>query len=181
MSGTNTALGSRFADRPAFPARLVLAAVACAAACAPRAGVPSRGVPTLPPGHVAPAPPAAIPADANFVLRLSEAVGTPEEDVGSYVKVVIDGEEAGQVAMGPKSQERLWGVRLPPGNHLFRFEYSVLSLAGPWVPLDAQWQPAERFIRVEDKFRVKVSLKFYDGARRHQLEIARAGLGVIPK
>jgi hypothetical protein len=148
-------------------------ALGLAAACAPRAGVPSR--PPLPPGHVEAAPPAPIPADANFLLTLGEAVGSPEADVGSYAKVIIDSEAAGQVQIGPKSQERRWGVRLPPGNHLFRFEYWVLPPAGDWAPLDAQWQPAERFIRVEEGSRIAVSLKFYDGARQHKLEIAREG------
>ena len=62
-----------------------LLAVVCAAllaACnAGRTPVLRGQTPVAPPP---PPPPAAVPDDANFVLKLTEAVGTPEEDIPSY-------------------------------------------------------------------------------------------------
>lgn len=125
------------------------------------------------PGHVRPAPSAAIPADANFVLAVSEAIASLEEDTASYTKIFIDGQPAGETAVGPRSQERRWGRRLEAGNHLFRFEYQVLPSTGDWTALDAQWQPTERFIRIEGGARTSAALKFYEGARRHDLRVSR--------
>ena len=130
----------------------------------------------LVPGHVALAPELAMSADANFVLTVSEAVGTPEEDTASYTQIVIDGRPAGRVPIGPRSQQRKWGARLEIGNHLFRFEQWRLPPAGDWGPLDAQWQPNERFIRVERGARTSVVLKFYEGGRKHEEQIAREPL-----
>lgn len=117
-----------------------------------------------------------VPADANFVLSLSEAAASVEEDTPSYAKIFVDGQPAGETAVGPKSRERRWGLRLDSGNRLFRFEYWVLPSSGPWAALDAQWQPTERFIRVVEGERAVVSLKFYDGARRHDFQISREPL-----
>lgn len=136
------------------------------------------GFKARPPGRPGPAvdlprPAPAIPSDANFVLSVSEAVAGPEEDIPAYLKVTVDGNRAGETPSGPKSQEKKWGARLPPGNHLFGFEYWVASSSGAWTMLDSQWQPVERFIRIEGETRTSVSLKFYEGARRHDARISR--------
>lgn len=123
------------------------------------------------PAHGRPA--AAIAPDANFILQISEAVASREEDTASFTKIFIDGTLAGETEVGPRSQERLWGRRLDAGNHLFRFEYQILPGTGEWAALDAQWQPTERFIRVERGGRTRADLKFYDGARRHELRLSR--------
>ena len=129
------------------------------------------------PGRAKPAPAPVIPADANIILTVSEAVASLEEDTASYTKVFVDGEPAGETSVGPRSQERQWGRRLEPGNHLFRFEYQVLPSTGDWTPLEAQWQPTERFVRIEGGAKTLVALKFYDGARRHDLQISREPAG----
>lgn len=150
--------------RRALPALAVaLAAAGCAA----------PAVRPLLPGHVPPAPEVELPKAANVEVSVVEAVPGPEEDTGSYAVVYVGGREAGRVPVGPRSQERRWGFTLPPGNHLFRFEYWVLPPAGDWTRLDEQWQPPERFIRVDEKSRVAVSLKFVDGGRRHSLQVSR--------
>lgn len=123
-----------------------------------------------------PAAGAAIPGDANAVVAVSEAVADPSLDAESYLKISIDGKEAGQTPIAAKSSEKKWGARLPGGNHLFRFEYWVLIStggAGQWSALASQWQPIERFVRVDDKERVLVALKFFDGARKHSYQIFR--------
>ena len=119
---------------------------------------------------------AAVPGDANFVVAVSQAVADPGEEAVSYLKVSIDGKGAGQTPAGAKSSEKKWGAHLPAGNHLFRFEYWVSTStggAGPWSPINAQWQPTERFIRIEDKERLTVTLKFHDGGRKHSYQISR--------
>lgn len=121
-----------------------------------------------------------IPPDANFVLSAAEAVATAEEDQSAFVKIFIDGKEAGQTAIAPKSKEKKWGQVLPAGNHLFRFEEWVLPLPGEWTPLREGWQPPERFIRIESGLETYVALKFYDGGRQHTLEIVRQPLSAKP-
>ena len=118
-------------------------------------------------------PPVVIPADANFLLMVSEAIASPEDDVLSYTKVFIDGQPAGQTPIAAKSKEKAWGDVLAAGNHLFRFEGWVLPLPGEWTPLAAQWQPPERFIRIEPGQHTGVALKFFDAGRRHSLRITR--------
>lgn len=151
-------------------AALALAA-ALLAACggaAPLVG-PAPGAPAVPAPEI-PAPPP-IPKDANVVLTVSEAVPGPDQDTAAYVKVFVDGKEAGQTAIGPKSQDKQWGAALEPGNHLFRFELWTLPLPGEWSPLSVQWQPPERFIRVMPGARTLIFLKFQDGGRRHTLKL----------
>lgn len=127
---------------------------------------------TLPAMNVVPNEPAKpIPADANFVLLVSEAVGSPAEDLGSYTKVFVDGKPAGQTQMSAKSFQKRWGAKLEPGNHPMRFEKWNLPVLGDWVALDAQWQPNERFIRVRPDARTIARLKFYDGGHGYSLDI----------
>ena len=129
--------------------------------------------PIIGPPEIPPDAPVAIPADANFVLTVSEAVADAEADVAAYTKIFIDGKEAGRTAIAPKSKERSWGQALPAGNHLFRFEHWLLPIPGEWTPLDARWQPPERFMRVEASARTVAVLKFFDGGRRQSLQVLR--------
>jgi hypothetical protein len=122
-------------------------------------------------------PPATISSSANFVLIVSEAVGNPDEDLGSYTKVFLDGQEFARTPVGPMSEEKRWGAKLDVGNHLFRFEKWDLPMVGDWGLMDAQWQPPERFIRVEPGQRTVVRLKFFDTGRGHSLQIARDPMG----
>ncbi|HBL16200.1 MAG: hypothetical protein A2X36_11460 [Elusimicrobia bacterium GWA2_69_24] len=126
----------------------------------------------LPP-PVLPTPPVPVPADANLVLSVSEAISGSEEDVLSQTRVFIDGAAAGETHIGPKSAEKRWGLKLAPGNHLFRFEQWVFLPPLSWAPLGADWQPRERFIRVEGASRTVISLRFFDGDRRHSLQSSR--------
>jgi hypothetical protein len=114
-----------------------------------------------------------VPADANFMLVVSEAVGTPEEDIPSYVKVFVDGQPAGQTPIDAKSKEKKWGDKLRPGNRLFRFEQWIQPFQGEWTPLAAQWQPPERFIRIEANQRAMITMKFLDGGRRFTSQLSR--------
>ena len=146
---------------------LVMAA-ACLAGCA---GGQSGAGPRAP--AVAPF---VLPSNANFTVSVSESVNGPEEDSPSYLRIFIDGQPAGQTTVSPRSQEKKWGGALPPGNHLFRFEKWDVPPGAPAAPLDSQWQPPERFIRVEPGVRAAAALKFYEGSHKHSLEIAREPL-----
>ena len=153
---------------------LAVAVLGGCRASSPIAGKPAA--PAAPPERGAAvvfAQPPPIPADANALVTFSEAVAAPEDDIPAYAKVFIDGKLVGQTAIGPKSAPKAWGQVLEPGNHLFRFEAWLLPLPGEWAPLSVQWQPPERFIRVEPGRRTLVSLKLFDGGRRHSLEITR--------
>ncbi|MDE2237057.1 MAG: hypothetical protein KGK30_04140 [Elusimicrobia bacterium] len=114
------------------------------------------------------------------MLTASDAVASAAQDEDCYLAVFVDGKAAGQTAVALKSKEKAWGEVLPVGNHLFRFEEWVKPPSGQWTPLPADWQPTERFIRVEPGLRTVVSLKFYDAGRRHSLEISRFPLTVLP-
>ena len=152
--------------RPAALAAVLLSLCGCGAHVTPIIGPP-------------PQPPVqafVIPAEATFILTVSEAVGNPDEDLPSFVKVFVDGREAGRTATEPKSKERRWGEAVAPGNHLFRFEVWVQPTVGEPAPVRADWQPPERFIRVEPGQRTLVSLKFVDGGRRHALQTQREPL-----
>ncbi|OGR87288.1 MAG: hypothetical protein A3J74_11300 [Elusimicrobia bacterium RIFCSPHIGHO2_02_FULL_57_9] len=123
-----------------------------------------------------------VPKDANFVLSVSEAVLSPEEDTSSYATISVGGRSAGRTPAGPRSSDKKWGARFAPGNHLFRFEYWIAasSASEHWSPLNAQWQPIERFVRVNDRERLTVTLKFHDGARKHSYQISRDPVSAIP-
>lgn len=167
MSATSTACASRSARAVA-----ALAAAAALAGCAgARVEKTQAGPPKAPPP-----PPFVAPASANVELVVAEAVAGPEEDVASFTKVFIDGQLVGQTAVGQKSQERRWAGRVPGGNRLFRFEQWYLPHVGDWAALDAQWQPPERFVRVDDAARTTIALKFSEGARRYELNVSRQQL-----
>jgi hypothetical protein len=156
---------------------LAVAAAAVLGGCrgaAPIVGRPAAPAPeTERAAEAAIAQPPPIPADANVLLTVTEAVAAPEHDLPAYVKVFVDQKPAGQTAIGPKSAPKSWGAVLEPGNHLFRFEGWMLPLPGEWTPLAVQWQPPERFIRVEAGRRTLVSLKFIDGGRRSSIQVWR--------
>lgn len=161
---------------------MILASLLCA--CAPSAstrvsvgGTPATVIPTAKPAvPVAPPAPPPMPQNANFLLVVSEAVDSAADDLGSYTRVYVDGKPAGETPVAPKSQEKEWGALLPAGNHLFRFEKWNLPSTGDWAMLDPQWQPVERFIRVEPGQKTIVSLKFYDGGTKNDLRVVRQPL-----
>ncbi len=122
---------------------------------------------------VLPTPPVPVPEDADFVLAVVDAIASSEEDVLSQAKVFMDGKPLGETHIGPKSAEKRWGMRLEPGNHLFRFEQWVFTAPASWGPLDSAWQPRERFVRIEEGSRAVLSLRFSEGGRRHTVQFAR--------
>ncbi|MBI5211054.1 MAG: hypothetical protein HY927_13875 [Elusimicrobia bacterium] len=116
--------------------------------------------------------PKSVP-EANFELATFEVVENPEEDTVSFVKVFVDGEAAGQTQAGPKSSEKRWQSRLTAGNRLVRLEAWAVSPSGEAQLAAGDIQPRERFVRVEEGQRTKVSLKFYDKGRKNSLQVAR--------
>ncbi len=162
---------------------LFLAAALAAAACS--APQTRTSVPPTAPGASLPSakpvipvtPPVAIPQDANFEVQVDEVVDSAEDDIASYTKVYVDNAPAGQTQIDAKSKQKKWVARLAPGNHLFRFEKWNLPPTGDWQMLDPQWQPPERFIRVDEGQKTTVALRFYDGGRKFDLGITRAPLG----
>lgn len=142
--------------------RLLLVAPFLLASCAPRAVVVADQPPVAP--------------DANFVLVVEEAVNGPEEDHLAYVLVTVDGVLAGKTAQLPRSRRKEWGLKVEPGNRLFRFDLWHLDPGGDWRPLDSQWQPRERFYRVEPGQRTVVTLRFNDGSRKHEATVRREPL-----
>jgi len=161
--------------------RLLLASAAALALAACHAKPPTAvkqplvtpliGTPPNPPIE-----PVVIPVTANFLLTANEAVASADQDLPSFFKVYVDNKEAGQTEIAPKSKEKKWGAELALGNHLFRFQAWVLPTPGEWTPLAEGWQPPERFIRVEPGLKTLVTLKLYDGGRRHSLQIDRQPL-----
>lgn len=111
------------------------------------------------------------PAQANFELIVREVVATPEEDEPVYAEVFVDGLPAGRAGPGPRSKEKIWRSNLEEGNRLLRFELWHSSAVPAAWPAD--YQPRERFIRVEPGFKTKVDLKFYDRSRQYDLDISR--------
>lgn len=160
---------------PARPPAALLpqaAAPAAAAVAEPPASEPPA--PALPAVEATPA--VAVPKEANLTLSVSETIAGPEEETLSQTKVYVDGQPAGETHIGPKSQPKTWGARLSPGNHLFRFEQWALSKDNEWAALPAEWQPRERFVRVDEKTRAVVGLRFYEAGRRHNVQTSREAL-----
>ncbi|MEK9144244.1 MAG: hypothetical protein AAB339_01390, partial [Elusimicrobiota bacterium] len=122
---------------------------------------------------VLPTPPLPVPEDADFVLAVVDSISSSEEDILSQTKAFMDGKPIGETHIGPKSAEKRWGMRLEPGNHLFRFEQWVFTPPAAWGPLDPAWQPRERFIRIEEGSRAVLTLRFSEGGRRHIVQFAR--------
>lgn len=114
-----------------------------------------------------------IPADANVIVSMAEAVAGPEEDRPTYLKVFIDGREAGQTEIGPRSAPKRWGARLEPGNKLLRLEKWEEPQPGQWFPLQPAWQPQERFVRVDAATRAAVTVRFTENGRRHSFQVSR--------
>ncbi len=114
--------------------------------------------------------------DSNFILTVYEVVETPEEDVLSYTRVYIDGHLAGQTTAGPKSSHKNWETKLEIGNHLVHLErWAAVGSIEP-VKLSEEFQPRERFIRVETGKRTMVWIKFFDRGRKHIPKIIRESL-----
>lgn len=149
---------------------------ACKTAPTVPPATPAASLPTAKP-VIPVTPPVVIPDDANFVLQVDEVVGSAEDDIASYTKVYVDNASAGQTEINAKSKSKKWGAKLAPGNHLFRFEKWNLPPTGDWQMLDPQWQPPERFIRVEDGQKTTVTVRFYDNGRKFDLQSARKPLG----
>ncbi|MBI5882586.1 MAG: hypothetical protein HZB91_05730 [Elusimicrobia bacterium] len=143
----------------------LLAALALLASCAQQQVV-------RPPAAAAPK----AVVDANFELTASEVVESAEADTVGFVKVFVDNELAGQTQAGPRSSERRWQGKLAPGNRLLRFEAWNMSPAGEPEAAAEEFQPRERFVRVEEGFRTKVLLKFSDGGRKNSLQASREPL-----
>lgn len=147
-----------------FPLVAVLLAAACVG---PRGPVVS----------VAPAPPVRHGPpevkDPNLILVVSESVPNPDDDGVSFTKVFVDGKEAGQTAVGRKSEERTLRLKLPLGNEPVRLEHWVLPGVGEWTRLDDSLQPRERFVRIEAGSVARLELRFSDGEGANTLTVTR--------
>ncbi|MFA6319011.1 MAG: hypothetical protein WC943_16495 [Elusimicrobiota bacterium] len=123
----------------------------------------------------APVPPQAVVA-ANFEVTAVEVVESAEADAVGFVKVYVDNELAGQTQAGPRSSERKWQGSLAPGNRLLRFEAWTAGPLGEPEPMPEEFQPRERFVRVEEGSLTKVLLRFTDGGRKSVLQVGREPL-----
>ena len=117
--------------------------------------------------------PTAAPPDPNASVAVYEVVEKPEDEAAAFLKVYVDGELAGQTATGPKSQEKSWNGRLAPGNRLFKLEYWTLAGLSDWKRLEDDFQPRERFIRLEEGAKTKILIKFFDQGRKNAVTTAR--------
>jgi|GEM_PF-1785367 len=157
--------------------RLLPVLLAFAAACAaPRAVTPTAApapapVPARPPKPLFSETPEVN--DPNFVLVVSEAVQDPSDDGVSYTKVFVDGREVGRTEVGKKSEEHVLKLKLPLGNQPIRLEHWVLPAVGDWTRLDDEFQPRERFVRVEDGTVVRLELHFSEGEGSNTLALTR--------
>ena len=148
-----------------------IAALILLFSCAPprRPGPPS---PSRTARRVRPEP--AEVKDPNFILVVSELVPNPEDDGVSFTKVFVDGKEAGQTAVGRKSEERALRLKLPLGNAPVRFEHWVLPEVGEWTRLDDALQPRERFVRVQEGTVARLELRFAEGEASNTVSLSRA-------
>lgn len=124
--------------------------------------------------------PTAIPVpkiDSNFTLTVYEVVENPEDEADAYAKIFVDGIEAGKTPPGPKSSEKKWESVLPVGNRLIRFEYWTLAKEGDWTRIADEFQPRERFFRVEEGLKTQVTLKFSEKGRNNAVSSSREPRG----
>jgi hypothetical protein len=156
--------------------RLISVALLLAAACAaPRAAGPAAKAAAPVPAR--PSKPLFVETpevkDPNFVLVVTEAVPDPSDDGISYTKVFVDDREVGRTEVGRKSEEHVLKLKLPLGNQPIRLEQWVLPGIGDWTRLGDEFQPRERFVRVEDGTVVRVELHFSEGEGSNTLALTR--------
>jgi len=167
-----------------MPAAALLAlALGCAHAPAALKAVPPPAAasgPAAPPaapsaGEETGSPPrAALPsAPPNFELSSYEVVEKEESDALAMVRVFVGGSLAGQTETAPLSKEKRWTGRLQPGNRPLRFERWVLRGTGPWAKAEDDFQPRERFYRIDDRSLIVVQLKFFDSGRQYVIQTTR--------
>ena len=135
--------------------RTSILAVLIAAACV---GPRQAGFPATQP----PPPPLAVVEveDPNLEVVVVEAVPNADEEGVTFTKVFADGKEAGQTAVGPRSQEKHARLRVPAGNQPVRLEHWFLPPVGEWTRLPEEQQPRERFVRIEDGTIARLTLRY---------------------
>lgn len=117
------------------------------------------------PEPLPPPPPVAVTEvkDPNFEAVVIEAVPNAEDEGVTFTKIFIDGKEAGQTAVGPRSQEKRVRLKAPAGNQPVRLEHWLLPPIGEWTRLPDEQQPRERFVRIEDGTIAQVTLRYGPG------------------
>ena len=138
---------------------LLALALAAAAACGP----PKESRKASPP----PTP------EANLIIIVNEVVQNEQEDGFVFTLVYLNGTLRGQTDVGAKSSQRSWETWLAPGNYLLRLEQWAVPQEGEPSVLARDFQPRERFVKVEGGKLTEVRLKFFDRGRRNSLKIAR--------
>lgn len=109
----------------------------------------------------------------NFILLVSEAVPSPDQDGGSFTAAFVDGARVGKTGTGRKSEEHSLKLKLPIGNQPVRLEHWILTSSGEWTRLADELQPRERFVRIEDGTIARLWLRFSECASSHQLTLGR--------
>lgn len=156
--------------------RLALALLLLAACGAPRPR-PGPGAPAAP-GAADPrqAVGGVSPAECNFQLLVDETILDPAQEGESYTVVLVDGVEAGRTAMGPRGTQKRLLLKLPLGNRPLHLEHWVRSPRSEFGPVSPDFQPRERFVRVESGFVTRAFLR-YNASGAPQLVIQREPKG----
>lgn len=119
-------------------------------------------------------PPSSHPEvkNPNFETIVIEAVPNADEEGVSFTMIFVDGKQAGQTEVGPRSQEKHVRLKLPAGNLPIRLEHWFLPPVGEWTLLPDAQQPRERFVRIEEGSITRLTLR-YDPAGRPTLSLSR--------
>lgn len=111
--------------------------------------------------------------ELNIEVVEYEVVQDPKQEGISATCIYLGGELLGQTAAGLRSREKIWEGRLPPGNHLLKFQRWFFPGNHLWLKDNAAFQPRKRFIRVKEGSKTRVVLKYYAGGKKYSFQVSR--------
>ncbi len=115
-----------------------------------------------------------IASPPSIIVEVYEVVTSREKEAITSTWIYAGGRLAGKTSAALKSVKKRWEGRLKAGNHPLRFQRWRLVDDHTWIPDRRERQPKERFVRVLEGMQTRVMIKYYDGGRKHEIQIKRA-------
>lgn len=113
------------------------------------------------------------PGPPSIIVEVYEVVTSREKEAITCTWIYAGGRLAGKTTAALKSVKKRWEGRLEAGNHPLRFQRWRLVDDHTWMPDRGERQPRERFVRVQEGLQTLVRIKYYDGGRKHDIQIER--------
>ena len=115
----------------------------------------------------------------SIIVEVYEVMTSREEEAITSTWIYAGGRLAGKTSAGLTSVKKRWEGRLEVGNHPLRFQRWRIIDDNTWIPDRKERQPKERFVRVLEGMQTRVRIKYYDGGRKHEIQIERAPMNAL--